>query len=171
VRADFLPTTFPEVGQCVHRMALDPARPGVLYQQNHCGQYRLDEGASVWTDIAEGLPSRFGFPIVAHPHESGTIYVVPEKADEYRFVPEGRLCVWRSRNGGKSWQRLTRGLPQKNAYVAVLRHAATVDRCEAAGIYVGTTGGEIFFSRDSGNSWELLQAHLPPILSLEAALV
>ncbi|MBI4466290.1 MAG: exo-alpha-sialidase [Acidobacteria bacterium] len=170
VRADFLPTTFPEVGQCVHRMTLDPVNPGILYQQNHCGQYRLDEGGSVWTDIAQGLPSRFGFPIVAHPHESGTIYVVPEQADQYRFTPEGRLRVYRSKNGGKSWQPLTRGLPQQNAYLAIMRHAATADTCDPAGIYVGTTTGEIFYSADSGNSWSLMPTHLPPILSLEAAL-
>lgn len=171
VRADFLPTKFPNVGQCVHRMAFDPKRPGVLYQQNHCGQYRSDDATASWTDIAEGLPSRFGFPIVAHPHESGTIYVVPEVADQCRVTPEGRLGVFRSRNGGRSWQRLTRGLPQQNAWVAIMRHAACADACEEAGIYVGTSGGALFYSRNSGDSWELLEANLPPILSLEAAVV
>jgi len=171
VRADFLPKKFPEVGQCVHRMALDPHRPGVLYQQNHCGQYRSDNGGATWVDIARGLSSRFGFPIVAHPHESGTIYVVPEKDAQYRFTPEGRLGIYRSKNGGRSWQRLTRGLPQSNAWVAVMRHAACADSCDDAGIYAGTSGGAIFHSRNSGDSWALLAANLPPILSLEAAIV
>lgn len=171
VRADFLPTKFPGVGQCVHRMAMDAKRPEVIYQQNHCGQYRSDDGGATWADIAKGLPSRFGFPIVAHPHASGTLYVVPEKDAQYRFAPGGRFSVWRSRNGGRRWQRLTRGLPQENAYLAVMRHAATHDTCEEAGIYVGTTTGEIFYSRNSGDSWELMPTHMPPILSLEAALV
>ena len=171
VRADFLPKKFPEVGQCVHKMALEPHRPEVLYQQNHCGMYRSDNAGASWKDISRGLPSRFGFPIVAHPHESGTLYVVPEVSADYRFVPGGRFCVWRSRNGGGSWQKLTRGLPQQHAYLAVLRDAATADSCDPAGVYVGTTSGEIFYSRNSGDSWELLRGHLPPILSLEAAIV
>lgn len=171
VRADFLPEKFPQVGQCVHRMALDSQNPEVLYQQNHCGMYRSDDAAANWVDISAGLPSRFGFPIVAHPHRSGTIYVVPAKADEYRFAPDGRFCVWRSRNGGRSWQRLARGLPQENAYLLALRHAATADACPEVGLYVGTTGGAIFYSRNQGDSWELLHAHLPPVLSLEAFVV
>jgi len=170
-RIDYPSINFPEVGQCVHRMVFDPKKRDVLYQQNHCGQYRSDDAGASWTDIAEGLPSRFGFPIVAHPRESGTIYVVPEVADQNRVTPEGRLGVWRSRNGGKTWQRLTRGLPQQNAWVAVMRHAACADACDDAGIYVGTTGGAIFYSRDAGDSWALLEANLPPILSLEAAVV
>jgi len=171
VRADFLPKKFPEVGQCVHRMALDPHRPGVLYQQNHCGQYRSDDGGASWTDIARGLSSRFGFPIVAHPHDSGTIYVVPEKDAQYRFTPEGRLGIFRSKNGGRSWQRLTRGLPQSNAWVALMRHAACADACDEAGVYVGTSGGAIYSSRNSSDSWDVLAANLPPILSLEAVVV
>lgn len=171
VRADFLPVKFPEVGQCVHRMTLDPHRPEVLYQQNHCGMYRSDNGADTWEDISEGLPSRFGFPIVAHPHESSTIYVVPATSAEYRFAPEGRFRVWRSSNGGKTWKALTRGLPQENAYLLVLRHAATADACDPAGIYLGTNTGEIFYSANSGDSWKLMPFHLPAVLSLEASLV
>ncbi|MFQ5926293.1 MAG: WD40/YVTN/BNR-like repeat-containing protein [Terriglobia bacterium] len=167
VRADFLPNKFPAVGQCVHKMALDPNRPEVLYQQNHCGMYRSDDAAATWKDISRGLPSRFGFPIAVHPHESGTIYVVPEISADHRYVPRARFCVFRSRTGGKTWQKLTRGLPQQHAYVHVFREAMTTDQCEHAGIYLGTASGEIFSSRTAGNSWELLHAHLPSVFSLE----
>ncbi|MFQ5777288.1 MAG: exo-alpha-sialidase [Terriglobia bacterium] len=171
VLADFLPDHFPEVGQCVHRMVMSPADPDRLFQQNHCGVYRSRDAAETWEDVSRGLPSRFGFPMAAHPREPETLYVVPEYSPERRYVCEGRLGVFRSRNGGRTWQRLTRGLPQKNVYTAVLRHAATTDACDEAGVYVGTTGGEIFYSRNQGDSWELLHAHLPPVLSLEAALL
>lgn len=167
VRTDFLPTKFPVVGQCVHKMVMDPQRPAVLYQQNHCGVYRSDDAAAHWTDVSRGLPSRFGFPIAVHPHESGTIYVVPETADEYRFAPGGAFAVWRSRNAGRSWQKLTRGLPQRHAYLHVFREAMATDRSDAPGIYLGTGTGEIFFSRNAGDSWELLHAYLPAVFSLE----
>lgn len=169
VRADFLPDKFPEVGQCVHRMAMNPHQPEVLYQQNHCGTYRSQNSAEQWEDISEGLPSRFGFPIVVHPHEPATLYVVPAQADEVRVTPGGRFRVFRSKNGGRSWQALTRGLPQQNAWLLVLRHAATADTCQSAGIYLGTTTGEIFYSTNSGDSWQLMPFHFPPVLSLQAA--
>lgn len=171
VRADFLPQKFPEVGQCVHKMGLHPGRPEILYQQNHCGQYRSDAGGDGWKDISRGLPSRFGFPLAIHPHEPETIYVIPEISAECRFPPNAKFAVWRSRNGGKSWQKLTRGLPQEHAYLHVLRDASATDTCEDAGVYVAATSGEIFYSCDSGNSWQLLHAHLPPVLSLEACVV
>lgn len=170
VRTDFLPRKFPEVGQCVHKMVIDPNRSEVLYQQNHCGVYRSDDAAASWKDISKGLPSRFGFPIAVHPHDAGTIYVVPETADEYRFVPGGAFAVWRSRTAGKTWRKLTRGLPQQHAYLHVFREAMTTDRCDEAGIYVGTGSGEIFYSRDAGDSWELLQRHLPAVFSLECVI-
>ncbi len=171
VRADFLPDKFPEVGQCVHRMALDSRHPEVLYQQNHCGTYRSDDAAATWQDISEGLPSRFGFAVVAHPHQPGTLYVAPAQADEVRIAPEGRFRVFRSKNGGRKWQPLTRGLPQQNAWLLVLRHAGTADPCESAGIYMGTTTGEIFYSTNGGDAWQQMPFHLPPILSLEATLL
>ena len=171
VRADFLPQKFPEVGQCVHSMVMSLSHPDRLFQQNHCGVYRSENAAEKWIDSSKGLPSRFGFPMALHPHEAQTIYVVPEVSPEYRYVCDGRLGVYRSRNGGRSWQRLTRGLPQKNVYTQVLRHATATDACDDAGVYVGTTSGEIFYSRNSGDSWDLLHAHLAPILSLETALV
>jgi len=171
VRADFLPKKFPPVGQCVHAMVMSPANPDWLFQQNHCGVYRSRDAAQNWEDISKGLPSRFGFSLAIHPHEAQTIYVVPEVSPEYRYVCDGRLGVYRSRNGGQTWQRLARGLPQEHVYTQVLRHATATDTCDDAGVYLGTTGGEIFFSRNAGDSWELLRAHLPPVLSLEAELV
>jgi photosystem II stability/assembly factor-like uncharacterized protein len=173
VRADFLPEKFPVAGQCLHRMAMDPKHPDSLYQQNHCGMYRSEDAGASWTDISKGLPSRFGFPIVAHPRESGVIFLVPEKSDNFRFVPDGRFIVWRSRNGGRTWQKLTRGLPQKSAYLHVHRHAMTAEATgtDKACVYVGTTTGEIFYTRTNGDSWELLPFHLPAVYSLEACAV
>jgi photosystem II stability/assembly factor-like uncharacterized protein len=171
VRADFLPGKFPEVGQCVHKMVLHPSAPEVIFQQNHCGVYRSENAAEDWKDISKGLPSRFGFPMCVHPHEPKTIYVVPEIGAEKRYVPDGRFSVWRSRDGGRKWQELTRGLPQEHAYLQVLRDSATTDSCEEAGVYMGTNTGEIFYSRDSGDSWNLLHAHLPAVMSLEAYVV
>ena len=170
VLADFQPDKYPEVGQCVHKMAVHPDLPGTLFQQNHCGVYRSDDSAENWTDISEGVPSRFGFPIAVHPHTPQTIYVVPEIGPEQRYVPDACFAVYRSRNGGKTWRKLTRGLPRKHAYVHVLRDAMTTDPCDDAGVYVGTAGGEIFFSRDGGDRWELLHAQLPSVFSLEACL-
>jgi len=170
VRADFQPKPFPEVGQCVHSMRMSPTKPGWLFQQNHCGVYRSKDSAENWIDISKGLPSRFGFPMAIHPHDPETIYVVPEIGPEKRFVCDERLGIFRSRNGGKNWQRMTKGLPQKNVFTQVLRHAASADSCDPAGIYVGTIGGEIFYSRNEGDSWHVLAAQLPPILSVEASV-
>ncbi len=171
VRADFMPDKFPEFGQCVHKMAMHPNRPHVLFQQNHCGMYRSDNAAEDWTDIGEGkLPSRFGFPIAVHPHEPETIYIAPEESDEYRVSLEGRFAVWRSRDAGSSWQRLTDGLPQRSHLVA-LREAMATDTLEDAGVYVGTSTGQVFHSRDAGDHWELLADYLPPVLSVEAAVM
>ena len=167
-RADFMPNKFPEVGQCVHHLAMSRTKPDWLFQQNHCGVYRSTNAAEKWDDISKGLPSRFGFPMIVHPHEKETVYVVPENGAERRYVCDAKLTVYRSHNGGKSWQKLTRGLPQKNCYAQVLRQASAADMCDDPGLYLGTNTGEIFFSRNGGDSWELIQQHLPPILSLEA---
>jgi hypothetical protein len=171
VRADFNPDPFPEFGHCVHKVALHPARPHVLFQQNHCGVYRSDNYAEDWSDIGEGrLPSRFGFPIAIHPHRPDTVYIIPEESDEYRLGVQGRFSVWRSPDSGASWQQLTRGLPDR-ANVVVLRDALATDTLERAGIYAGTNTGQIFHSRDDGDSWELLADFLPGIQSLEAVVV
>jgi hypothetical protein len=171
VRADFMPDRFPEYGQCVHKMTMHPSNPNVLYQQNHCGVYRSDNRGEDWIDIGEGrLPSRFGFPIAVHPADPQTVYVVLEESDEYRMSVDNRFAVWRSRDAGDSWERMTRGLPEK-AHLVVLREAMATDPLEDAGIYVGTNTGQLFYSRDSGDSWEMLADFLPPIYSVEAAVV
>ena len=171
VLADFSPDKYPEFGQCVHKMAMHPSRPEVIYQQNHCGVYRSDNSAEDWIDIGEGkLPSRFGFPIAVHPHDPQTIYIALEESDQYRVSVDGRFSVWRSRDAGTTWERLTDGLPQR-AHLVSLRESMATDTLEDAGIYVGTSTGQVFFSRDAGDHWELLADFLPPVLSVEACLV
>ena len=171
MRADFMPETFPEYGQCLHKMVLHPANPQRLYQQNHCGMYRSDDGGQNWIDIGDGkLPTRFGFPIVVHPHEPDTIYIVPEESDQYRLSIDAELVVWRSRDAGETWEALRNGLPDQ-AYLVILRGAMATDTCKSAGIYVGTSTGQIFASYDSGDHWTLMADYLPPIYSLEAVVV
>jgi len=169
--ADFLPDKFPEVGQCVHHMEMHPQRPEVIYQQNHCGVYRSDNGGDSWTDISEGLPSRFGFPFAVLPRSGDTIFVVPEEGSAARMTPEGRFGIYRSRNRGQSWELLTNGLPQADAYLNVMRMAMTADSHESAGVYVGTQGGQILASVDGGDRWETIFNWLPPVYSLETAIV
>jgi hypothetical protein len=171
VRADFMADKFPEFGQCVHKMTMHPSNPNVIYQQNHCGVYRSDNMGEDWIDIGEGkLPARFGFPVAVHPTDPRTIYVVLEESDEFRMSVDGKFSVWRSRDAGDSWQRITNGLPEQ-AHLDVLREAMATDTFEDAGIYIGTNTGQLFYSRDSGDSWELLADYLPPIQSVEAAVV
>ena len=171
VRADFMPNKFPEYGQCVHKMTMHPSNPNLLYQQNHCGVYRSDNAGEEWVDIGDGkLPARFGFPIAVHPTDPKTIYIALEESDEYRMSVDGKFSVWRSRDAGESWQRMTKGLPDK-AHLVVLREAMATDTFEDAGIYVGSDTGQLFYSRDNGDNWELMADYLPPILSVEAAVV
>ena len=172
-KACFLPEgqQWPEVGQCCHHLIASPANPDVLFQQNHCGVYRSDDAGDDWTDIGEGLPAHFGFPIAAHAHEAQTIYVVPEVSDEYRYTPEGALAVYRSRDGGDKWQRLARGLPAKGAYLNVLREGLATDACDPGGVYVGTSTGQVFYSRSEGDAWELLADFLPPVYSISTAVI
>ena len=171
VRADFMPDKYPEFGQCVHKMTMHPATPNVLYQQNHCGVYRSDNFVEDWVDIGEGkLPTPFGFAIGVHPTDPRTIYTVPEESQEYHISVDGQFAVWRSRDAGNSWEKLTKGLPER-AHVDVLREAMGLDSFEDAGVYVGTNTGQLFYTRDSGDNWELLADFLPPIQSVEAAVV
>lgn len=171
VRADFMPDKFPEYGQCLHKMAMHPSQPGVLYQQNHCGVYRSDNAGDDWIDIGDGkLPSRFGFPVAVHPHEPKTVYVVLEESDAYRVSVDGKFSVWRSKNGGDSWKRLSQGLPER-AHLVALREAMATDTLDDAGVYVGTSTGQVFASRDAGDSWSLMADYLPSVLSVEAAVV
>lgn len=171
VRADFLPTPYPEWGQCVHKMDMHPSRPNVLFQQNHCGIYRSDNFGDDWVDIGDGkLPSRFGFPVVVHPHDPDTAYVVLEESDEFRMSVDGAFSVWRSRDSGAAWERLSKGLPV-SAYLNVLRDALALDTCLQAGVYVGTNTGQVFYSRDEGDSWQALAEYLPPVLSVETIVI
>jgi photosystem II stability/assembly factor-like uncharacterized protein len=167
VLADFLPEKFPEVGQCVHHLEGHPQAAGVLYQQNHCGVYRSEDGGDSWIDISEGLPSRFGFPLAVDPNQGDTIFVIPEEGAEARVTSDGAFRVYRSRDRGASWQPLTGGLPQTHAYMNVMRMAMAVDGRTPAGVYVGTQGGHLVASRDGGDHWSVLFNWLPPIYSVD----
>jgi photosystem II stability/assembly factor-like uncharacterized protein len=169
--AEFLPEKYPEVGQCVHHMEMHPRAPEIIYQQNHCGVYRSDNGGDSWIDISEGLPSRFGFPFAVLPRDGDTIFVVPEEGAEARMTPQARFGIYRSRDRGRSWELLTRGLPQSDAFPQVLRMAMTADAHDAAGVYVGTQGGQVLASRDGGDSWETIFNWLPAVYSLETAIL
>ena len=178
VRADFLPDPLPEWGQCPHKMLSPQSVPGLLYQQNHCGVFKSDNGGAHWQDITEGLPSRFGFVLGLHPHDPEIIYVLPEDqvlgtdvGGGQRYVTDAKFRVYRSRNGGGDWQPLTAGLPQESAYLHVLREGMGTDSLDPCGIYLGATTGQIFYSRDDGDNWELLADHLPPINSVDCAVV
>lgn len=166
VRTDFQPEKFPEVGQCVHKLKAHPANPSALYQQNHCGVYRADFSAEKWTDISDGLPTQFGFGLAVPKAEKDTLFTIPIDSAEARYVPQGKLRVARSRNGGKTWKLLTKGLPQSDAYVLILREAMTSDDRDPAGVYFGTTSGTLFHTRDAGDSWSVLADNLPPIYAV-----
>ena len=163
-----LPDPDAEVGHCVHRIALHPSHPDVLFMQKHWDIMRSDNAGDNWTEISGNLPSDFGFPIEVHSHEAETIYVVPIKSDSEHFPPDGKLRVYRSRTGGNEWEALTQGLPQENCYVNVLRDAMAVDRLESCGVYFGTTGGQVYASSDSGDTWKAIVRDLPPVYSVEA---
>jgi serine/threonine protein kinase len=171
IRAMFLPDKYPEFGQCVHKIAIHPARPERLFLQNHWGLYRSDNGAESWTDIANGVPSDFGFAVLMHPRNPDCVYIVPVESDEFRCTCDGRLRVYRTRNGGASWEPLVRGLPQKRAYETVLRDAMTADSSDPAGIYFGTRSGELFGSHDEGKTWQKILEGLPSVVCLRNAVV
>jgi photosystem II stability/assembly factor-like uncharacterized protein len=171
VRADFLPDKHPEFGQCVHKVVQHPKRPRTLYLQNHWGLYRSDDGGDSWQDIAEGVPSDFGFPMVVHPHDPDVVYIVPLESDGFRATPGGRLAVYRTRDGGGSWEPLTKGLPQKQAYETILRDGMAADALDPAGIYFGTRSGKLFGSPSGGAAWSLLADGLPPIVCVKAVVI
>jgi len=151
----------------VHSIAMHPSRPQVLFMQKHWDVMRSDDAGENWYEISGNLPSDFGFPIAVHAHEPDTIYVVPIKSDSEHYPPEGRLRVYRSRVGGNEWEALTDGLPQAHCYVNVLRSAMAVDALDSCGVYFGTTGGQVYVSSDSGETWTAIVQHLPPVLSVE----
>jgi photosystem II stability/assembly factor-like uncharacterized protein len=171
VRAMFMPDKYPEFGQCVHKIALHPDRPERLFLQNHWGLYRSDDRAEKWTDIANGVPSDFGFAMVVHPRNPDCVYIVPVESDEFRCACDGRLRVYRTRNGGSSWEPLSRGLPQKGAYETVLRDAMTADSLDPVGIYLGTRSGQLFGSRDEGKTWQKILDGLPSVVCVRSAVV
>ena len=172
VRADFIPGPAPDFGQCVHKVALAAGEPATLYQQNHCGVYRSVDAGVTWTEITAGLPSEFGFSIGTHPRDPGTVWVMPlNGADKGRFAPDAKPAVWRTQDRGASWTRLDRGLPPRDAYVSVLREAMAVDELEPAGVYIGTSTGQLYGSADEGETWTAIAEHLPPIASVDVAVV
>jgi photosystem II stability/assembly factor-like uncharacterized protein len=171
IKAYFLPDPWPEFGQCVHKVARDAGDPDRFYAQNHHGVYRSDDAGATWQSIAEGLPSDFGFAMVAHPRRPGVIYNFPLTADARRY-PTGERCqVFRSQDAGATWEPLTDGLPSEPFYPAVLRDAMCADDAEPTGVYFGTRSGEVYASRDEGDSWALVAGHLPDVLSVRAAVV
>jgi photosystem II stability/assembly factor-like uncharacterized protein len=167
LHSEYIPDPNAEVGHCVHRIAMHQSRPNTLFMQKHWDVMRSDDGGNSWREVSGNLPSDFGFPIDVHAHEPETVYVVPIKSDSEHYPPSSRLRVYRSRTGGNEWEALTKGLPQRNCYVNVLRDAMSVDSLERCGIYFGTTGGQVYASADAGDSWKPIVRDLPAVLSVE----
>lgn len=169
-RADFMPEgqNYPEFGQCVHCLVMAPGGRGRLYQQNHCGMYRSDDGGRSWESIEKGLPSSFGFPAAVHPRDPDGLYLIPLNGDiKGRFMPEGNAAVWRTGDAGASWRAQRFGLPQGGAYFNVLRQAMATDTLEPAGVYFGSNAGGLYASADEGENWDCIAPHLPTITSVE----
>jgi len=167
VRAQFLPPgqQYPEWGQCVHKIVSHPTNPQRLFLQNHWGLYRSDDGADSWQDIANGVPSDFGFALEIDPHEANTAYIIPIESDEFRCTPEAKLRVYRTKNSGESWEALTEGLPQKDAFETILRDNMKADANDPTGLYFGTRSGKLFASKNGGNSWRQLPKACPRSLA------
>jgi photosystem II stability/assembly factor-like uncharacterized protein len=171
LRSGQIPDEDAEVGHCVHRIAMHPSRPTVLFMQKHWDVMRTDDAGESWYEISGNLPTDFGFPIAVHAHEPETVYVVPITSDSEHYVPDGKLRVYRSRTGGGEWQPLTTGLPQADCYVNVLRDAMAVDTLDDCGIYFGTTGGQVYGSANGGETWAPIVRDLPAVLSVEAQVL
>lgn len=167
LRSNHIPDQDAEVGHCVHHIAMHPQHPGRLYMQKHWDIMRSDDAGEQWHEVSGNVPSDFGFPIEVHAHEPETIYVVPISSDSHHFPPDGKLRVWRSRTGGHEWEELSRGLPEKDCYVNVLRDAMAVDTLDSCGVYFGTTGGQVYCSPDGGDTWAPIVRDLPAVLSVE----
>jgi photosystem II stability/assembly factor-like uncharacterized protein len=168
LRADW-PRPHEEVGFCIHRLVRSPADPSRMYQQNHVGVHRSDDSGHSWLEITDGLPSEFGFAAAVHPYDRNTFYVIPLDPGHARCMPDGHAAVWRTRDAGEHWQRLDRGLPQRDAHLGVLRSAMTIDQHDVPGLYFGTSTGQLFASADEGESWSEIASYLPPIWSVEVA--
>jgi hypothetical protein len=171
LNSEYIPDPDAEVGHCVHRIAFHPTRPEVLFMQKHWDVMRSENAGELWSEISGNLPSDFGFVVDVHAHEPETIYVIPIKSDAEHYPPDGKLRVYRSRTGGNEWEALTKGLPQSNCYVNVLRDAMAIDSMESCGIYFGTTGGQVYCSADSGDTWNAIVRDLPAVLSIEVQTI
>jgi photosystem II stability/assembly factor-like uncharacterized protein len=167
LRSAGIPDPNAEVGHCVHRIAMHPSRPGVLFMQKHWDVMRSDDRGDSWREVSGNLPTDFGFAMDVHAHEPETVYVVPIKSDSEHYPPDGKLRVYRSRSGGNEWEALTKGLPQQDCYVNVLRDAMAIDSLDSCGVYFGTTGGQVYASADAGDTWAPIVRDLPPVLSVE----
>jgi len=167
LKSQGIPDPDAEVGHCVHRIAMHPSRPEVLFMQKHWDVMRSDNAGESWYEVSGDLPTDFGFPIEVHAHEPETIYVVPITSDSHHFPPEGKLRVYRSRSGGNAWEPLTKGLPQQDCYVNVLRDAMAADSLDPCGVYFGTTGGQVYASANAGDKWAPIVRDLPAVLSVE----
>jgi hypothetical protein len=173
VRAQFLPEgqQYPEWGQCVHKIVSHPSNPQRLFLQNHWGLYRSEDAGDSWTDIANGVPSDFGFAMEVDPNDANSVYIIPLESDEFRCTPEGKLRLYRTRNAGESWEAVQNGLPQENALETVLRDGLSADSLQPTGLYFGTRSGKLFGSTDSGESWSPILESLPPVVCVKAAVV
>jgi photosystem II stability/assembly factor-like uncharacterized protein len=167
LHSQYIPDPTADVGHCVHHVAMHPARPNVLFMQKHWDVMRSDDAGETWQEVSGNLPTDFGFPIDVHAHEPNTVYVVPIKSDGEHFPPDGRLRVFRSKSGGNEWEALTKGLPQENCFVNVLRDAMAVDSLDDCGVYFGTTGGQVYASNNGGDSWAPIVHDLPSVYSVE----
>lgn len=167
LKSEYIPDPNAEVGHCVHRIAMNSLRPNVLFMQKHWDVLRSDNAGELWQEVSGNLPSDFGFVVDIHAHEPNTVYVIPIKSDSEHYPPEGKLRVYRSRTGGNEWEALTKGLPQRDCYVNVLRDAMAVDTLDKCGIYFGTTGGQVYASNDAGDNWNAIVRDLPAVLSVE----
>jgi photosystem II stability/assembly factor-like uncharacterized protein len=170
LRAEW-PREHPDVGFCVHKLVMSPVDHDRMYQQNHCGMHRSDDAGKSWTEITEGLPCDFGFAAAAHPHDRDSFYVIPLDPGHGRCMPDGHAAVWRTSDAGSSWRRLDEGLPQRNAYLGVLREGMAIDALDSAGLYFGTSTGQVFASADEGESWSEIASYLPGIASVEVAVI
>ena len=171
LRSQYIPDPDAEVGHCVHRIALHPSRPDVLFMQKHWDVMRSDDAGENWYEVSGDLPTDFGFPIEVHAHQPETVYVVPITSDSLHYPPEGKLRVYRSKTGGNDWEPLTSGLPQENCYVNVLRDATCVDSLDPCGVYFGTTGGQVYASANGGDSWSPIVRDLPAVVSVEVQVL
>jgi photosystem II stability/assembly factor-like uncharacterized protein len=167
LRSQYIPDPAAEIGHCVHRIAMHPGRPNTLFMQKHWDVLRTDDAGENWHEVSGNLPTDFGFVVDVHAHEPETVYVIPIKSDSEHYVPDGKLRVYRSKTGGNEWEPLTRGLPQANCYVNVLRDAMSIDQLDPCGVYFGTTGGQVYASPDGGDSWTPIVRDLPAVLSVE----